>query len=662
MKKWPPFVLLLASLAINPYIRANLHEYDMAAVNPYLQVEGLTKRIGERVLFRQVSFGIAEGQHVGLIAKNGTGKSTLLNILSGKEGYDEGSIVYRRDLKVGYLEQTPVYPPDLTVIEACFSHGNAVTNLIREYETCMATPGNPHLDEIFDRMEREKAWNYESRAKQILSQLKINAFDQKISTLSGGQLKRVALANVLITEPELLILDEPTNHLDLEMIEWLEDYLKRSKLSLLMVTHDRYFLDRVCSVIMELDDETIYTYRGNYSYYLQKRQERIDVANAEIARANNLYRTELDWMRRMPCARGHKARYREASFYELEKVAKRKVVEQQVSLEVKSSYIGSKIFEADYISKSYGPDKVILKDFFYTFSRYEKMGIVGNNGTGKSTFIKILLGLEKPDSGKVVVGETVRFGYYSQDGMAFDEQMKVIDVVRDIAEYIDLGGGRHLSAMQFLQHFMFSPKDQQNYVYKLSGGERRRLYLCTVLMRNPNFLVLDEPTNDLDIVTLQVLEEYLRNFKGCVIVVSHDRYFMDKVVDHLLVFQGQGDVRDFPGNYTQYREWKEEKLEFEREQQKKQADKAKNAPMAERQPREHGGGKRKLSFKEKREMEALEADIAALEAEKKAIEDALCSGMLGVAELTEKSKRLPLLNEELDGKSMRWLELSEIEG
>ena len=662
MKKWPPFVLLLASLAINGYIRANLHEYDMAAVNPYLQVEGLTKRIGERVLFRQVSFGIAEGQHVGLIAKNGTGKSTLLNILSGKEGYDEGSIVYRRDLKVGYLEQTPVYPPDLTVIEACFSHGNAVTNLIREYETCMATPGNPHLDEIFDRMEREKAWNYESRAKQILSQLKINAFDQKISTLSGGQLKRVALANVLITEPELLILDEPTNHLDLEMIEWLEDYLKRSKLSLLMVTHDRYFLDRVCSVIMELDDETIYTYRGNYSYYLQKRQERIDVANAEIARANNLYRTELDWMRRMPCARGHKARYREASFYELEKVAKRKVVEQQVSLEVKSSYIGSKIFEADYISKSYGPDKVILKDFFYTFSRYEKMGIVGNNGTGKSTFIKILLGLEKPDSGKVVVGETVRFGYYSQDGMAFDEQMKVIDVVRDIAEYIDLGGGRHLSAMQFLQHFMFSPKDQQNYVYKLSGGERRRLYLCTVLMRNPNFLVLDEPTNDLDIVTLQVLEEYLRNFKGCVIVVSHDRYFMDKVVDHLLVFQGQGDVRDFPGNYTQYREWKEEKLEFEREQQKKQADKAKNAPMAERQPREHGGGKRKLSFKEKREMEALEADIAALEAEKKAIEDALCSGMLGVAELTEKSKRLPLLNEELDGKSMRWLELSEIEG
>ena len=479
----------------------------MALVNPYLQVDGLTKRIGDRVLFEHISFGIAEGQRVGLIAKNGTGKSTLLNIIGGKDGYDEGSVVFRRDLNVGYLEQGPSYPPDLTVIEACFSHGNAVTNLIREYENCMNTPGNPRLEEILDRMEKEKAWDYENRAKQILSQLKIHSFNQKISTLSGGQLKRVALANVLITEPDLLILDEPTNHLDLEMIEWLEGYLKRSKLSLLMVTHDRYFLDRVCSVILELDDHTMYTYKGNYSYYLQKRQERIDASNAEVARANNLYRTELDWMRRMPCARGHKARYRKEAFYELEKVAKRKTTEQSVALEVKSSYIGSKIFEADYISKSYGADKVILKDFFYTFSRYEKMGIVGNNGTGKSTFIKILLGLVKPDCGRVVVGETVKFGYYSQDGIAFDEQMKVIDAVRSIAEYIDLGGGRHLSAMQFLQHFMFSPKDQQNYVYKLSGGERRRLYLCTVLMRNPNFLVLDEPTNDLDIVTLQVLEE-----------------------------------------------------------------------------------------------------------------------------------------------------------
>ena len=640
----------------------NFQKRIMALVNPYLQVDGLAKRIGERVLFEDVSFGIAEGQHVGLIAKNGTGKSTLLNILAGREGHDGGRIVYRRDVEVGYLEQSPAYPQEFTVIEACFHHGNAVTNLIREYEKCMATPGNPGLDELLDRMEREKAWDYESRAKQILSKLKIQAFDQKVATLSGGQLKRVALANVLITEPDLLILDEPTNHLDLEMIEWLEDYLKRSKLSLLMVTHDRYFLDRVCSVILELDNETMYAYKGNYSYYLEKRQERIDASNAEVVRANNLYRRELDWMRRMPCARGHKARYREDAFYELEKVAKRRTEEKSVALEVKSAYIGSKIFEADYISKSFGPGKVVLKDFFYNFSRYEKMGVVGNNGTGKSTFIKILLGLVKPDSGRVVVGETVKFGYYSQEGLAFDEQMKVIDVVRNIAEYVDLGGGRHLSAMQFLQHFMFSPKDQQNYVYKLSGGERRRLYLCTVLMQNPNFLVLDEPTNDLDIVTLQVLEDYLRNFKGCVIVVSHDRYFMDKVVDHLLVFQGQGDVRDFPGNYTQYREWKDEKERFEREQQKAVTHKPKEAAAAQKPRAAENGQKRKLTFKEKREMELLEQEIAALEEEKKDIEEALCSGTLSVEELTEKSKRLPLLNDELDEKSIRWLELDELAG
>lgn len=633
----------------------------MAAVNPYLQVDGLTKRIGERILFEDISFGIAEGQRVGLIAKNGTGKSTLLNIISGKESYEEGTIVFRRDLKVGYLEQVPVYPEELTVMEACFWHGNDTTNLIREYEHCMQTPGNPGLQALLDRMEHEQAWDYESRAKQILSKLKITEFDQPVSQLSGGQLKRVALANILITAPDLLILDEPTNHLDLEMIEWLEGYLSHTTMSLLMVTHDRYFLDRVCSVILELDNETLYTYRGSYSYYLEKRQERIDASNAEVARANNLYRTELDWMRRMPCARGHKSRYRQDAFYELEKVARRKVADTQVKLEVKSSYIGSKIFEAEYISKSYGPDKVILDNFFYTFSRYEKMGIVGNNGTGKSTFIKILLGEVKPDSGRVVVGETVKFGYYSQEGMKFDEQMKVIDVVRDVAEYIDLGGGRHLSAMQFLQHFMFSPKAQQGYVYKLSGGERRRLYLCTVLMRNPNFLVLDEPTNDLDIVTLQVLEEYLRSFKGCVIVVSHDRYFMDKVVDHLLVFEGQGDVRDFPGNYTQYREWKEEKLQFEREQgETKQASKEHKENKPRTEP--DRPAKRKLTYKERMEMQALEADIAALEEEKKQIEEALCSGALSVAELTEKSKRLPQLGDELDEKTMRWLELSEVEG
>jgi len=633
----------------------------MAVVNPYLQVDGLLKRIGDRVLFDHISFGIAEGQRIGLIARNGTGKSTLLNIICGKDGYDEGNIVFRKDLKIGYLEQTPLYPDNLTVLEACFWHGNSTTNLIRAYEECMQTPGNPGLAELLERMDHEEAWAYEDKAKQILSKLKINDFNQNISTLSGGQLKRVALANVLITEPDLLILDEPTNHLDLEMIEWLEGFLGRSCMTLLMVTHDRYFLDRVCDEIMELDDMVMYTYKGNYAYYLEKRQERVNAANAEIARANNLYRTELDWMRRMPCARGHKARYREEAFYELEKVAKRKIREDQVTLEVKSAYIGNKIFEADYISKSFGPDKVILDNFFYNFSRYEKLGIVGNNGTGKSTFIKILLGEVKPDSGKIVVGETVRFGYFSQDGMKFDDQMKVIDVVRNVAEYVDLGGGRHLSAMQFLQHFMFSPKEQQNYVYKLSGGERRRLYLCTVLMKNPNFLVLDEPTNDLDIVTLQILEDYLKQFKGCVIVVSHDRYFMDKVVDHLLVFQGQGDVRDYPGNYTQYREWKEEKMRFEREQQNQQKkDTAKNIQGNAKTEKPRSEHKRKLTYKERMELQTVEADIARLEEEKTQLEEALCSGALSVDELTEKSIRLPQLNAELDEKMMRWMELSEI--
>lgn len=633
----------------------------MAVVNPYLQVDGLLKRIGDRVLFDHISFGIAEGQRIGLIARNGTGKSTLLNIICGKDGYDEGNIVFRKDLKIGYLEQAPHYPDNLTVLEACFWHGNSTTNLIRAYEECMQTPGNPGLAELLERMDHEEAWAYEDKAKQILSKLKINDFNQNISTLSGGQLKRVALANVLITEPDLLILDEPTNHLDLEMIEWLEGFLGRSCMTLLMVTHDRYFLDRVCDEIMELDDMVMYTYKGNYAYYLEKRQERVNAANAEIARAKNLYRTELDWMRRMPCARGHKARYREEAFYELEKVAKRKIKEDQVTLEVKSAYIGNKIFEADYISKSFGPDKVILDNFFYNFSRYEKLGIVGNNGTGKSTFIKILLGEVKPDSGKIVVGETVRFGYFSQDGMKFDDQMKVIDVVRNVAEYVDLGGGRHLSVMQFLQHFMFSPKEQQNYVYKLSGGERRRLYLCTVLMKNPNFLVLDEPTNDLDIVTLQILEDYLKQFKGCVIVVSHDRYFMDKVVDHLLVFQGQGDVRDYPGNYTQYREWKEEKMRFEREQQNQQKkDTAKNIQGNAKTEKPRSEHKRKLTYKERMELQTVEADIARLEEEKTQLEEALCSGALSVDELTEKSIRLPQLNAELDEKMMRWMELSEI--
>ena len=634
-------------------------------MTPYIQVQHLTRRVGDRTLFSDLSFGIAQGQKVGLIAKNGTGKSTLLNILAGKDSADEGQVVLHNSLRVGYLEQTPHYPADLTVIEACFWHGNETTNLIREYERCMATPNSPGLQDILDRMDHQKAWDYETRSKTILSRLSINDFEMPIGCLSGGQLKRVALANVLITEPDLLILDEPTNHLDLTMIEWLENHLRRGNTTLLMVTHDRYFLDRVCTTIMELDEESLYTYRGNYAYFLEKRDERLNVERSEVARANNLYRTELDWMRRMPQARGHKARYREEAFYELDQQAKRRIEEQQVRLEMKSSYIGSKIFEAQYVSKSFPVSsasdpterKVILKDFYYNFSRYEKMGIVGDNGTGKSTFIKLLLGEVRPDSGRFVVGETVRFGYFSQEGIQFDEQMKVIDAVRRIAEYVDLGGGRHLSAMQFLQHFMFSPSQQQNYIYKLSGGEKRRLYLCTVLMQNPNFLVLDEPTNDLDIVTLQILEQYLQDFHGCVIVVSHDRYFMDKVVDHLLVFRGNGVVKDFPGNYTQFREW--EALE-----EKKPSEAKAKIPSATTERSSDTGAvssrPRKMTFKERREYEALEADIDRLEREKSEIEAALSSGMLSVAEITEKSIRLPQLNEELDEKSMRWLELSEL--
>lgn len=620
-------------------------------MTPYLQIDNLTKSFGDLVLFENISFGIAEGQRIGLIAKNGTGKTTLLNIISGKEGYDSGNIVFRRDLRVDYLEQDPKYPEELTVLEACFHHGNSVVELIKEYERCMETEGHPGLEDLLVRMDHEKAWEYEQKAKQILSQLKIRNFDQQVKHLSGGQLKRVALANALITEPDLLILDEPTNHLDLDMTEWLEEYLRRTNLSLLMVTHDRYFLDRVCSEIIEIDNRQVYQYKGNYSYYLEKRQERIEATNVEIERANNLYRTELDWMRRMPQARAHKAKYRQNAFYEIEKVAKQRFNNDNVKLDVKASYIGSKIFEADHLYKSFG-DLKILEDFSYIFARYEKMGIVGNNGTGKSTFIKILMGQVQADSGTIDIGETVRFGYYSQDGLQFDEQMKVIDVVQDIAEVIELGNGKKLTASQFLQHFLFTPETQHSYVYKLSGGERRRLYLCTVLMRNPNFLVLDEPTNDLDIITLNVLEEYLQNFKGCVIVVSHDRYFMDKVVDHLLVFNGQADIRDFPGNYSDYRDWKEAKAQQEKEAEKPQEEKTARVRLNE---------KRKMSFKEKREFEQLEKEIAGLEAEKAAIEEQLCSGTLSVDELTEKSKRLPEVNDLIDEKTMRWLELSEIE-
>lgn len=635
-------------------------------MTPLLDIQHLTKRFGALELFTDISFSVAEGQKVGLIAHNGAGKSTLLSILAGHEDYEEGNIVMRRDAHIAILEQQPVFDPETTVIDACFNRAGELSALISKYEQCLATPGNPGLNELIEEMERHQAWDFELRAKQILSKLQIPDYTQRVSELSGGQLKRVALANVLLADADLLVLDEPTNHLDLDMIEWLESYLQRTTKALLMVTHDRYFLDNVCENILELDDMGLYTYTGNYEYYLEKREQRISATNANIARANNLYRKELDWMRRMPCARGTKARYRKEAFYELEKRAKQWREERVARLEVKSGYIGSKIFEAEYVSKSFSArdnkgnqtEKVILKDFYYNFSRYEKMGIVGANGTGKSTFIKLLLGLQKPDSGRFVVGETVRFGYFSQDGIQFDEQDKVIDAVRKHAEFIDLGGGRHLTAMQFLGHFLFPPSRQQDYIYKLSGGEKRRLQLCTVLMKNPNFLVLDEPTNDLDIATLQILEEYLQDFKGCVIVVSHDRYFMDKVVDHLLVFKGEGEIDDFPGNYSEYREWKS--LREQEEQQERELHKKESATT--KQNTWGGEKKRKLSFKEKQEMQQLEADIEKLEAEKAEIESALCSGTLSVDDLTEKSKRLPVLSEELDTKSMRWLELSEIEG
>ena len=591
---------------------------------PYLDVQNLTKSFGAQVLFKDISFSIAEGQHVGLVAQNGTGKSTLLSILTGKEGYDSGSIIYRNDLRVGMLEQSPHFDPEESVLDACFNH-----------------EGNP------ERL---------LKAKQILTMLKLYDLDQPMGQLSGGQQKRVALANVLILEPDFLILDEPTNHLDLEMIEWLEGYLSRGNKTIFMVTHDRYFLDNVCNTILELDNNTIYTYRGNYSYYLEKRQERIDNTRAEIARANNLYRTELEWMRRMPQARGHKARYREEAFYELEAKAKQRIEERQVRLKSSSVYIGSKIFECQYVSKRFD-DKTILNDFYYNFSRFEKMGIVGNNGTGKSTFVKMLLGEVAPDSGKFDIGETVRFGYLSQEGLKFRDDQKVIDIITDIADYIDLGGGKHMTASQFLNYFLFSPEQQHNYVYKLSGGEKRKLYLCTVLMKNPNFLVLDEPTNDLDIQTLQILEEYLQDFPGCVIVVSHDRYFMDKVVDHLLVFKGEGEIQDFPGNYTQFRDF--QKMKSKEEVQQKPT-KSSNTTANEAKKDYRNNTKRKMSFKEKREYEQLSDKIAQLEDEKQQLEEELCSGNLSVDELTEKSKRLPILKEELDELELRWLELAEL--
>ncbi len=588
-------------------------------MTPYVDIQNVSKAFGAHLLFNNISFSIAENQRIGLIAKNGTGKTTLLSILAGKESHDSGQIIFKKDLRIGFLEQAPAFDSNESVLDACFNHH-----------------GDP--DKIL-------------KAKQVLTQLKINDLNQKMGELSGGQQKRVALANVLITEPDLLVLDEPTNHLDLDMIEWLEGYLSRGNRTLLMVTHDRYFLDRVCNIILELDNNTIYTYRGNFKYYIEKRQERIDATRAEIERANNLYRRELEWMRRMPQARGHKAKYREEAFYDLESKAKQRIEERQMRLKSKNVYIGSKIFECQYVSKAWG-DKTILNNFYYNFSRFEKMGIVGNNGTGKSTFVKLLLGETAPDDGKFDIGETVKFGYFSQNGLEFDERQKVIDVITDIADYIDYGGGKHITASQLLQHFLFSPEQQYDYVYKLSGGERRKLYLCTILMRNPNFLVLDEPTNDLDIQTLEVLEEYLQDFPGCVIIISHDRYFMDKIVDHLLVFNGDGDVKDFPGNYTQYREWMSLKPKDETEK--------KGVEEKQEKKNYHRESRRKKTFKEKQEYERLSKEIADLETEKQDIETALCGGILSVEEITEKSRRLPVINELLDEKEMRWLELSEI--
>ncbi len=590
-------------------------------MTPFLDVQNLTKSFGAQVLFEDICFSVGEGQKVGLIAKNGTGKSTLMKILMGEEGYDSGAIIYRNDIRIGFLSQTPIFCPDDTVLDACFNH-----------------QGND--DKIL-------------KAKQILTQLKITDLYQPVGQLSGGQQKRVALANVLITEPDFLMLDEPTNHLDLDMINWLEGWLQRGGRTLLMVTHDRYFLERVCDIILEIDNRNIYSYRGNYDYYLEKRQERVDARNAEVTRANNLYRRELEWMRRQPQARGHKAKYREDAFYELEKIAKQNIEERQIRLKASKVYIGSKIFECQYVSKSFtdgDTPKIILKDFYYNFARFEKMGIVGNNGTGKSTFIKMLLGLVQPDSGKFDIGETVRFGYFSQEGLTFQPQQKVIDTITAIADYIELGG-RRITASQLLQQFMFTPEQQYNYVEKLSGGERRKLYLCTVLMRNPNFLILDEPTNDLDIQTLQVLEEYLQEFPGCVIVVSHDRYFMDKVVDHLLVFKGDGEIEDFPGNYSQFRQFCSLQSK-EIKTLQKQSEPKKNY---------HNDTRRRLSYKEKLEFAQLEKDINKLEAEKKQIEDYLCQPAPNIDELTKLSIRLPLLNDELDEKMLRWMELSEFE-
>ena len=620
-------------------------------MRPLLQVESLTKSYGDLVLFDDISFTISEGQRIGLIGANGCGKSTLLSILSGAEGSDSGNLIWTNGVRVGYLPQAPSYPAGMTVMDACFSHTNETIETIRQYEECLNTHGNPGLNDLVAKMDFLKAWDYERQVKQILTMLGITDYAQPVAQLSGGQVKRVALANMLIMKPDFLILDEPTNHMDIKATEWLENYLSAGGITLLMVTHDRYFLDRVCSHILEIDRQSLYQYDGNYSYYIEKRRERIENFNAEVKRANNLYRTELEWMRRQPQARGHKAKYREDAFYRLEKVAKQRLREGNIKLTAGASYIGNKIFVAEHISKRYG-DKVILDDFSYTFSRYEKLGILGDNGTGKSTFIKILQGITEPDSGRLEVGETVKFGYYSQDGINFDDGMRVIDAIRSVAEVVDIGNGDMLTASQFLQHFLFSPEKQHSHISKLSGGEKKRLYLCQVLMRSPNFLILDEPTNDLDIMTMQILEEYLTDFKGCVIIVSHDRYFMDKIVDHLFVFNGNGQIKDFPGNYSDYREWKAELDKNDKAKQPRAKTEKKGLPAQKK-------NENRMTYAEKREFGLLEQEIEKLENEKKQLEADLSSGTLDIDTLTEKSNRIGEVINMIDEKTLRWLELSE---
>ena len=617
-----------------------------------LQVENLTKSFGVNSLFDDINFTINEGDKVGLIAKNGTGKSTLLSIIAGDDTPDDGKLIFKNDVTIGYLKQLPQFEPHLSVMDTCLIGDDDQSKAIRQYENALIEGNNEEMTKAIQAMDLASAWDYEERFKQILSQLKIDDFKQRISELSGGQIKRVALAKILISNPQFLILDEPTNHLDIDMIEWLEAYLTRSRMTILMVTHDRYFLDKICSKILELDQKSIYGYDGNYNYYLEKRAERIDAQNAAVEKARNLLRTEIEWMRRQPQARAHKAQYRIDAFYDLKERAQSRNDKGDVELNVKAGYIGKKIFVAHHVSKSFD-GKVILNDFNYIFSRYEKLGIVGDNGVGKSTFIKLLLDRIQPDSGYFEIGETVKFGYYCQEGIHFDEGKKVIDAIRDVAEHIYFDEKHHYSASQFLQLFLFSPTDQQKLIEKLSGGEKRRLYLAMVLMSKPNFLILDEPTNDLDIQTLEILEDYLSKFSGCLIVISHDRFFMDRCVDHTFVFLGDGVIKDFPGNYSEYRAWKEAHEKEEATVQKQKAESKLAKPRSNNRDKSQ-----KLTFKEKREFEELTESIERLTKEKEELFNLFNSGEQ-IDDVATKASRFEEVKDLLDEMELRWLELSE---